>query len=152
MSNNRNDPLINMTGLSRDGVAVAYPQSAWTALLEGDLDAALAAEAVLVDAETGEPLPPARAEQLLAAWATAEDRPNPLATLAQDFWREYEAKHGASAARAHAEALSKAAAAANSAMVCPFAFFAAAAAFDNASACARAADAPCLASYSRQKS
>lgn len=54
-----------------DGVAVAHSESAWDALLRGDLDAAFAAKPRYLDPTTGEEL---GQRQVARIWASASGR------------------------------------------------------------------------------
>ena len=56
-----------------DGVAVAHTESAWDALLRGELDAALAAAPRYLDPTTGKEL---GQRQVARIWATASGRKN----------------------------------------------------------------------------
>lgn len=54
-----------------DGIAVAHAETAWNALLSGDIDAALAAKPRYIDLKSGEMISRRAAERHFAATASA---------------------------------------------------------------------------------
>lgn len=63
------------------GIATAHSESAWNALLAGDLDAALAATPKFINMRTGEEIGRRAAERFWGATASAASQPSTVDSL-----------------------------------------------------------------------